>query len=247
MYQKLRITPMEEKIKIKSRLHSTYSCPVCGNKRSALEILDGTNVRPSLETFIKAKSPLWTREQTICFECLNLARSEYVEKSLFKENGQLTKAESEVVDAIRNQELISLSAQDKSETHSLGDRLSDKLSSIAGSWKFIIIFISSLICWIIFNSLAAMHDPFDPYPYILLNLLLSCIAALQAPLIMMSQNRQDAKDRAREDADFKTNLMAELEIRQLHFKLDQLVSHQWHRLLEIQQIQLDMMSDLKKN
>ncbi|MDH4468528.1 MAG: DUF1003 domain-containing protein [Bacteriovoracaceae bacterium] len=237
---------MEEKIKVKSRLHATYLCPVCGNNRSALEIMDGSNVRPSIETFIKEIVPDWTTEQNICFECLNRARSKYVEKSLLKENGQLTKAESEVVDAIRSQELITQSVQDHCVSNSIGGKLSDKLAAVGGSWKFIIIFVCILICWITFNSLQALQAPFDPYPYILLNLVLSCIAALQAPIIMMSQNRQESKDRARAEADFKTNLMAELEIRQLHFKLDQLVSHQWHRLLEIQQIQLDMMSDLKK-
>jgi uncharacterized membrane protein len=91
---------------------------------------------------------------------------------------------------------------------------------------------------------ALLRQPFDPYPYILLNLVLSCLAAIQAPIIMMSQNRQEARDRLRAEHDYQVNLKAELEIRHLHWKMDQLLRHQWQRLLDIQQIQLDLMEEL---
>jgi uncharacterized membrane protein len=98
--------------------------------------------------------------------------------------------------------------------------------------------------WVVMNSSALLNRPFDPYPFILLNLMLSCLAAFQAPVIMMSQNRQEAKDRARAQHDYQVNLKAEIEIRQLHLKIDQLINHSWQRLLEIQKIQTDIMEDL---
>jgi len=101
-----------------------------------------------------------------------------------------------------------------------------------------------LAAWIGINSVATLRGPFDPYPYILLNLILSCLAAIQAPIIMMSQNRIEARDRLRSENDYQVNLKAELEIRHLHEKLDVLLKHQWQKLLEIQQIQMDFMKEL---
>ena len=98
--------------------------------------------------------------------------------------------------------------------------------------------------WIALNTFLLLKRPFDPYPFILLNLVLSCLAAIQAPVIMMSQNRQESKDRLRSQHDYRVNLKAELEIRQLHDKIDHLLSHQWERLVEIQQIQIDLLSEL---
>jgi len=100
------------------------------------------------------------------------------------------------------------------------------------------------VIWIALNSVLLLRRPFDPYPFILLNLVLSCLAAIQAPVIMMSQNRQESKDRLRSQHDYRVNLKAELEIRQLHDKIDHLLSHQWERLVEIQQIQIDLLSEL---
>ena len=129
---------------------------------------------------------------------------------------------------------------------SFGERLSDKLASFGGSWTFLILFGSILLAWITLNSIALLAKPFDPYPYILLNLVLSCLAAIQAPVIMMSQNRQEDKDRLRSQHDYQVNLKAELEIRHLHEKIDHLLSRQWERLVEIQQIQIDLMSEISR-
>jgi uncharacterized membrane protein len=100
-----------------------------------------------------------------------------------------------------------------------------------------------LILWIILNAAVLVQKPFDPYPFILLNLVLSCIAAIQAPVIMMSQNRQEAKDRLRSEYDYRVNLKAELEIRQLHEKMDHLLMTQWQRLLEIQEMQMELIEE----
>ncbi len=118
------------------------------------------------------------------------------------------------------------------------------MAEFGGSWRFIIYFAVVLVVWITFNSVELLSRPFDPFPYILLNLVLSCLAAIQAPVILMSQNRQEAKDRLRGEHDYRVNLKAELEIRLLHEKLDLLLTHQWQKLLEIQRIQMDLMEDM---
>src|SRR6202012_4383650 len=126
----------------------------------------------------------------------------------------------------------------------LGERVADTVADFGGSWTFIVIFFAVLVVWMTFNAWAASRSVFDPYPYILLNLVLSCLAAIQAPIIMMSQNRQEAKDRLRSENDFRVNLKAELEIRHLHDKVDHIITRQWERLAEIQQIQLEILQDM---
>jgi uncharacterized membrane protein len=127
---------------------------------------------------------------------------------------------------------------------SLGERLADRIADFGGSWTFISLFGGFILIWIAINSVLLIARPFDPYPFILLNLMLSCLAAAQAPIIMMSQNRQEARDRLRSENDYRVNLKAELEIRHLHEKLDHLLQHQWERLIEIQQIQIELMNEL---
>ena len=126
----------------------------------------------------------------------------------------------------------------------LGERLADRIAEFGGSWTFLICFGVFMLIWITANSLILFWRPIDPYPFILLNLVLSCLAAIQAPIIMMSQNRQEAKDRLRSQHDYQVNLKAELEIRQLHEKVDHLLVHQWERLVEIQEIQLELLSEI---
>ena len=168
-----------------------------------------------------------------------------MESTLKLETGEIGEVERQVLEALRNNEIISLGLDNSEKKTTFGNRVSDKIASFGGSWKFIIGFLFVLFIWLIINSGILLARPFDPYPFIFLNLVLSCVAALQAPIIMMSQNRQAAKDRIRAESDYKTNLKAELEIRHLHIKLDQLLTHQWHKLLEIQQLQLDIMNEGK--
>jgi uncharacterized membrane protein len=118
------------------------------------------------------------------------------------------------------------------------------VAAFGGSWNFIGLFALVLVVWMAFNIWAATRAVFDPFPFILLNLVLSCLAAVQAPIIMMSQKRQEAKDRLRSENDYRVNLKAELEIRHLHEKVDHIITRQWERLAEIQQIQLEIMQDL---
>jgi len=150
-----------------------------------------------------------------------------------------------VLRSLKENDIVAENAEEVFEgTLTFGERLSDVIASFGGSWRFIIFFGAVLFGWIALNVVGLFARPFDPYPFILLNLVLSCLAALQAPIIMMSQNRQEARDRIRAQNDYKINLKAELEIRHLHEKLDHLLIHQWQRLMEIQQIQVELMNEI---
>lgn len=150
--------------------------------------------------------------------------------------------------SLEEQEILSKNINEEFEQKlTVGERFADKLAVCAGSWKFIVGFTIILIIWIAINSVILLWKPFDPYTFILLNLVLSCIAAIQAPIILMSQNREEAKDRLRSEHDYRVNLKAELEIRHLHEKLDHLIMTQWQRLLEIQEIQIDLMEELTQS
>ncbi|HQZ63703.1 MAG TPA: DUF1003 domain-containing protein [Planctomycetaceae bacterium] len=219
------------------------SCLICGQARRHL--VPATLVRTSVAELIRSDHPDWTDEAYICLDDLNMYRSQFVAKVLAEERGELTAAEAEVVRALKEHELISENTNTEiASATTIGDRLSDRLASFGGSWSFLIMFGTIMTVWILFNSIHVMQQPVDPFPFILLNLILSCLAAVQAPVIMMSQNRQETKDRMRAEHDYQVNLKAELEIRQLHSKLDMLLTHQWQRLLEIQQIQTDLMQQI---
>jgi uncharacterized membrane protein len=151
-----------------------------------------------------------------------------------------------VAQSINDDNLLTQDLQDE-PTDTFGERIADKVAEFGGSWRFIGIFAAVLIVWITFNSIAFFFKPFDPYPYILLNLVLSCIAAIQAPVIMMSQNRKEAHDRRRAENDYMVNLKAEIEIRNLHEKLDALMEEQTHKISEIHQKQMEMLEMLLQN
>jgi uncharacterized membrane protein len=170
-------------------------------------------------------------------------RARYIEELLQQEHGEFSELDRQVAESIAKQDTIAENTEEEfEENRTLGDKLSDQLASFGGSWGFLIAFGVVLLAWMAVNIVAGSHA-YDPYPFILLNLCLSCVAAVQAPIIMMSQKRQEAKDRLRADNDYRVNLKAELEIRHLHEKLDYLISRQWQRLAEIQQMQIDMMHE----
>lgn len=222
------------------------TCQLCGRHADGVQLLAADIIRPAVADTIKKTYPNWSKDGFICVDDLNRFRYEYVSSLVEDEKGELTDLEKEVLDSMANHEIISIQIDQEFETQiSFGQRLSDQIARFGGSWKFILTFGSILIVWIAVNSVSLLLKPFDPFPYILLNLLLSCLAALQAPIIMMSQNRQEEKDRARASHDYKINLKAELEIRQLHQKIDHLLSHQWERLVEIQKVQLELMGEVR--
>jgi uncharacterized membrane protein len=196
----------------------------------------------------EADGRVWDDHGWICLDDLHDYQLQYVQSLLESEKGELTDLELEVVRGLREQEIFSKNPEAEAETdRTVGQRLADRIATFGGSWTFIIIFGVVLIAWMALNSYVLVTRAFDPFPYILLNLLLSTLAALQAPVIMMSQNRQEARDRIRAVQDYKINLKAELEIRQLHQKIDHLLSHQWERLVEIQKVQMELINELKQN
>ncbi len=163
----------------------------------------------------------------------------HIQDLLTKEKEELTG----IFELIKTRETLAQNINDSyDEQISFGERLSDKIADFGGSWRFIIIFLTILWVWMLVNWILASRA-FDPYPFILLNLCLSCVAALQAPVIMMSQKRQESRDRLRAENDYQVNLKAELEIRSLHEKLDHLLFKKWDHLIEIQQIQLQILEE----
>ena len=223
------------------------TCAVCGQSFAPRELIPGIAVRDVIASEILREHPDWSQENSICRADLNRYRAQYVHRLLQSEKGELSSLEQEVVHSLRDQETLSKDVDTEFEGEwTLGERLADRIAAFGGSWTFLICFGGFLVVWIGFNSFVLYARPPDPYPYILLNFILSCIAAIQAPVIMMSQNRQEAKDRLRSQHDYQVNLKAELEIRHLHEKVDHLLSHQWERLAQIQEIQLELLAEISK-
>ncbi|HEV8679240.1 MAG TPA: DUF1003 domain-containing protein [Stellaceae bacterium] len=224
---------------------ASHRCQVCGNTYSGHNVLPAALVRERIVALITAKLPAWDPAGFICRTCLNRFRTEYVRAEMEEDRGELSAVEEEVMRSLHEGAIVAGNlnrAFDQSLT--LGARVADKVAEFGGSWRFIITFFCVMILWIITNSTYLLFQPFDPFPYILLNLGLSMLAAVQAPVILMSQNRQEARDRLRAENDYQVNLKAELEVRTIGEKLDLLIHHQWAHLLEIQQIQTEMIQDM---
>ncbi|HPF40241.1 MAG TPA: DUF1003 domain-containing protein [Phycisphaerae bacterium] len=227
--------------------HGKRVCAICGRSLPSDDLFAGDVIRPAISQLIREAHPDWNTEQFICREDLAVFRGRYVHTLLESEKGELTSLEQDVLRSLREHEVLASNVDAEFEHDwTLGERLADRIASFGGSWTFLIVFAGFLAAWIILNSLVLYWRPVDPYPFILLNLVLSCLASVQAPIIMMSQNRQEAKDRVRAQHDYQVNLKAELEIRQLHEKIDHLLSHQWDRMAEIQEVQMELLSELGK-
>jgi uncharacterized membrane protein len=227
------------------RQPETVKCQVCGKTKKMSEVVPAEIVRESLVEIIRKTNPDWSSDGFICLTDLDKFKAAYVRHVLETEKGELSTLEEDVMKSLKEQELLSENINvEFDQKLTFGQRISDKLADSAGSWAFIIGFGIVILLWILTNTVLLIFRHFDPYPFILLNLVLSCLAALQAPVILMSQNRQEARDRLRAEHDYRVNLKAELEIRNLHEKMDHLLKNQWQRLLEIQEIQTDLMEEL---
>ncbi len=226
-------------------------CQVCKQQKKQSELLPGNIVRNPIAAVIQKTIPDWDPDGYICVTDLNRFRAGYVQSIIEQDKGELSSLEKQVVESLKEQDLITRNLNYEYEQQlTFGQKLADKIADFGGSWKFIAIFVFVLIVWVIINSVALLTRPFDPYPFIFLNLILSCLAAIQAPVIMMSQNRQEERDRIHAEHDYQVNLKAEIEIRHLHEKMDHLLTNQWQRLLEIQEVQMDLMEEIaqqKKN
>jgi uncharacterized membrane protein len=220
-------------------------CQVCKKHKSPNDGMIAELIRPSLLEFIKKRISDLDGNGFICLDDLGEFRKDYVKEVLQDEIGELSTLDQEVIESLQQHEILSSDIRKQFETKlTYGERLSDRIASFGGSWRFIIIFGAVLFGWIILNAIFLLNRGFDPYPFILLNLILSCLAAIQAPIIMMSQNRSEARDRLRAENDYKVNLKAELEIRHLHEKIDHLLRRQYNRLFEIQQIQIELLEQI---
>lgn len=204
-----------------------------------------SSIKKQLVELIKEDHPGFSEDDYISHNALNRYRKKYLEKLLKAEHRDVDRLEKEVINAINNNTILSENIEPEIEQKlSYGQKIADKIAEFGGSWTFIIVFFSFLLIWMAINIWVLTTRPFDPYPFILLNLILSCLAAIQAPIIMMSQNRQEEKDRSRSEHDYKVNLKAELEIRLLNEKIDHMIVHQNKRLLDIQELQLDYLEEL---
>jgi uncharacterized membrane protein len=214
------------------------TCALCG---TAMVRRDGVSldvIRPDMAAMIMVDHPDMDPSALICRADLARYRRKYLEHILTDEAGRLSALDREVIDALASGQVLAQAPENDEDmtAYSFGDRMSDRVAAFGGSWTFIIGFVVTLLAWMLLNVTGLLFRVFDPYPFIFLNLILSCVAALQAPIIMMSQRRQDEKDRIRAESDYRINLKSELEIRSLHEKID----HQWEHLLRIQRAQLDM-------
>ena len=211
------------------------------------EDVKGQDIRGGIFNLIKSNFSDFEQDSFITIVELNQYRRLYLTSLITQEKGEIAVIDKDVMEAIKNNSILSENIQDEIEAElTFGQRLADKVAAFGGSWTFIITFFSFILVWMIINIWFLATRPFDPFPFILLNLILSCLAAIQAPIIMMSQNRQEQKDRQRGEHDYKINLKAELEIKLLSEKIDHLLIHQSKKLLEIQEVQTDYLEDLMK-
>ncbi|MFW9626897.1 MAG: DUF1003 domain-containing protein [Sulfurospirillum sp.] len=227
--------------------NSTFISDISHKAFPLSERISATTIRHSILRAIQEQYPDFGEESYLSVSEINAFREKYIADYLAKELGELSDLEERVLASFRNNSTLTdkiADSGDESVTLTFGQKIADKVAAFGGSWTFILSFCFFLFLWIAINVVWFHNQGFDPYPYILLNLILSCVAALQAPIIMMSQNRQEEKDRARSKNDYMINLKSELEIRMLHEKIDHLIMHQQEELLEIQKVQIDMMQDI---
>jgi len=202
-------------------------------------------IRKPLWDIIRQEHPHLNQKSHLSVSELNTYRQQYFASLFTKELNELTELEKTVVEKLTDHKTLTDQLDDEDPgSMTFGQRIADKIATFGGSWTFILSFMAFIFLWIGSNIYILVNKGFDPYPFILLNLILSCLAALQAPVIMMSQNRQEEKDRLRSKNDYMINLKSELELRILHDKIDHLISHQQQDMMEMQQTQIEMLNEV---
>jgi len=222
-----------------------FPCQICGKEMTRDELVPASSVRASIAGIIKQECPGWSPEGYICHADLSRFGIGYIRDALAKETDEC--ASLGVPGKSGKGEEDHLPKNDYTEYEkelTFGEHLSDKIAGFAGSWSFIAVFAGLIFLWVALNTWMLLARPFDPYPFILLNLVLSILTAVQAPVIIMSQNRQEIRDRLHADRDYQVSVHTELEIHRLHRKIDHLMTNQAQRLLEIQQIQTELLEEL---
>lgn len=225
----------------------TFHSDISNKEYPISERVSAKTIRHSILDLIQKENPTFSHESFLTFSELNSYRERAISEYLIKEVGELTELEKTVLTSITsNTTLTDKIEGEEAQVLTIGQKVADKVATFGGSWTFIISFGVFILIWISINTYWLLNKGFDPYPFILLNLILSCLAALQAPVIMMSQNRQEEKDRDRSKRDYMINLKSELEIRTLHEKIDHFIMDQQQELLELQKVQIEMMNDILK-
>ncbi len=221
-------------------MHKTFICPTCGKHRPEGQRVAGARLSHTLLERMRASLPQWDG-LTTCRLDVQKYRIQLMREALEQQRGSMGDLDAAVLQRMETNQLIANRVE--ASRPSLGARVADRVAAFGGSWTFLGLFAIVMLFWMLSNLIFLVR-PFDPYPFILLNLVLSCIAAVQAPVIMMSQNRQSSRDREQAEHDYQVNLKAELEVHLLHEKLDHLLLEEWQRLLEIQALQSEMLEDL---
>lgn len=231
--------------------NSEVQCAITGKMYASKDTKPAFVIGDSMANFMKSKGYTLQPNEYISNDAYNNFKRLQLQELLEKENGELNALQKDVLASFEDHDLMSSDVDESFDTNlTFGQRTSDKIAAFGGSWKFIIIFFAVILLWMLVNIVLLSSNAFDPFPFILLNLVLSCLAAIQAPIIMMSQNRQEERDRLRSKNDYKINLKAELEIRMLHEKIDFVIKHQGEHLHELQKQQLEILeelSNIKKN
>ena len=227
----------------------TFRSDLSNKEFSVSEKVSAKTIRHSILNLIQKDNPQFSHESFLSLSELSIYREKAISDYMAKEIGELSELEQTVLTSLTNNSTLTdkIDDGDEKQTLTTGQRVADKVASFGGSWTFIISFGVFILIWISLNIFWLVNKGFDPYPFILLNLILSCLAALQAPVIMMSQNRQEEKDRERAKKDYMINLKSELEIRTLHEKIDHFIMDQQQELLELQKVQLDRINDILKH
>jgi uncharacterized membrane protein len=225
----------------------TFISDLSGNEFPVSEKVSGKSIRISIMEILQKEHPEFSKDKFLSASELNYYREQYIESFLTKQIGTLTHLEKTVLVSLKDKTTLTDKLDgDESQANTFGQRIADKVAAFGGSWTFIISFASFLFIWMSLNIYWLGNRGFDPYPFILLNLILSALAAIQAPVIMMSQNRQEEKDRERGKMDYMINLKSELEIRMLHEKIDHLIMNEQQEVIEIHKVQIEMMNDILK-
>lgn len=226
-------------------MQNSFKSDLSGKEYSIMERVPASTIRKSIFDLIQKDQADFNEKSSISISELNSYRQRFISNTLIQEVDDLADLRENVLHAIKDETSLTDQIEKEDNTAlSKGQRLADQVATFGGSWTFILTFLGFIALWICVNIFWFKHQQFDPYPFILLNLILSCVASLQAPIIMMSQNRQEEKDRERSKKDYMINLKSELEIRMLHEKLDHLILHQQRELIEIQKLQIEMMNDI---
>lgn len=223
---------------------ATFVSEISGLEFPAKDRVSGESIRIPILNLIKDDYSNFDTSKCIATKELNIYREKYISKFLQSEVGELSDLHKNIIKSLSDDKSFVSKVEDEVDNRTFGQVVADKVADFGGSWTFIISFFVFIMIWIAANVYLLLNKGFDPYPFILLNLILSCLAALQAPVIMMSQNRQEEKDRERAKKDYMINLKSELEIRMLDEKIDHLIMHQQQELIEIQKVQIEMMNDI---